>query len=392
MASYQFLTPTKVKLFVEKGYRDDGSRARKTKTVSIKTPNSERAAQKALDDFIEYLAKQKDDGEHLEKITFSVFAQRWMDMYVKQDLALRTAIEYQRTLNRGLLEFFGSMKLDKIKTFHVVKFFTEEKEAGKRGQRGKYICLKSIFSTAVKWGVISKSPMMHVDPKKDQEIKREIKFYNDEQLAELLKALDEKKVSAKLRVIIKLACLVGLREGEIAGLLKRNINFNNNTILIDRQLLWDKDNKRFVMGPVKYKRPRRVNVPIKFMQGELKKYVHDHNKLAKICDDTWYQLSDPSAPEDPLDLLFTSSKGRPHHPIYLSNAWRQWAEKNGLPSLNFHGLRHTYASHLLNTGVNIQYIKEQLGHSNVLITTNTYTHTDMNAKQEQISNAFDAFL
>lgn len=54
------------------------------------------------------------------------------------------------------------MKLSKIKTFHIVNYFKEEKEQGKRNLNGKYMVLKSIFSKAIDWGVIQENPMKGV--------------------------------------------------------------------------------------------------------------------------------------------------------------------------------------------------------------------------------------
>src|SRR5690606_26514247 len=168
------------------------------------------------------------------------------------------------------------MKISKIKTFHIVKFFKEQKEKKKRGLTGKYLVLKSIFSKAVTWEVITDNPMRKVDKPEDRPRYRELEFYDDNQLNKLLKVLD--KVYPKHRIQIKLAALIGLRIAEIAGIRIENINFNDNTILIDKTLQYDKEKKTFFLGPTKTKKPRIVHLPEKFVP-ELKEFVLQQKKL-----------------------------------------------------------------------------------------------------------------
>ena len=66
-------------------------------------------------------------------------------------------------------------------------------------------------------------------------------------------------------------------------------------------------------------------------------------------------------------------------------------EKNILPNITFHDLRHTYATRLFEKGVNPKIVQEILGHSNISITLNTYTHVSEEIKKEvseKINNIF----
>ena len=56
----------------------------------------------------------------------------------------------------------------------------------------------------------------------------------------------------------------------------------------------------------------------------------------------------------------------------------------GVPRINFHGLRHTFATRCIERGVDIKSLSEILGHANVGITLNTYVHSSMDQKRKQI--------
>lgn len=58
----------------------------------------------------------------------------------------------------------------------------------------------------------------------------------------------------------------------------------------------------------------------------------------------------------------------------MSKQWQDIVRQYSLPSITFHGLRHTFASYLLTKGVNIKVIQEQLGHATIQETLNTYSH------------------
>ncbi|WHY75734.1 tyrosine-type recombinase/integrase [Neobacillus sp. WH10] len=382
MASFTELGNDKYKIFVELGYDEKGKRNRRTKTVTAK---SERALKKAITEFEIEVRKEQNPSKD-GNVTFENFVKQWMDVYVKVKLSVKSKSTYESYLNNGVLESLGKLKMTKIKAFHIDVFFKEQMELNQKSLKGKYVMLKSIFSKAVKWEVIKENPMRNVDRPEVPKKNREIQFYDEEQLKLLLTVLD--KVRPKPRIELKLAVLVGLRMTEIAGIRLENINYNDNTILIDKTLQYDKDTKRFFLGPTKTKRSRIVNVPNKFMK-EIKEYANKQKKLKLASGSAWTPMLDDD--KEPVNLLFTKDNGFPTHPDGLTRRWRDIVSRFNLPPLNLHGLRHTYASYALSKGVNFKIIQEQLGHSDIKQTLNTYSHLTKNDK-EKASDAFNAIL
>lgn len=73
-------------------------------------------------------------------------------------------------------------------------------------------------------------------------------------------------------------------------------------------------------------------------------------------------------------LVFTQANGTPIHPDSVTDAFRRTVRRLGLPSIRLHDLRHTWATLALESGVPIKIVSENLGHSTIRITADTYSH------------------
>lgn len=383
MASYTDLGENKYKIFVELGYNDKGKRIRKTKTVTAKSP---RALKKAITDFEIELANSNNSYD-VEKITFKAFVEHWFKMYVDTDLTIKTKDNYKYLAGSHMMSQLGDLKMNKIKTMHIVQYFNQEKIEGRRSLLQKYVCLKSIFSKAVKWDVIAENPMDGVDRPKSSVKKREGKLfcYDEFMLNKMLTALSSEK--KRLQMQVKLACLVGLRRSEITGLRISSLNFTNNTIFIDKTMVWNKYDKTFQFGKTKNKHPRTVYVPEGLMK-ELKEYSKRQKEYKMAYGFQWKGMMHEG---ESVDLLFTTATGGPMFSEYVNIQWGKFLKRHNLPQLNFHGLRHTYASVLVNRNENFKVIQEQLGHENINETIKTYSHLTEERKSQSAS-IFNEFL
>ncbi|GMA57296.1 site-specific integrase [Alicyclobacillus sacchari] len=75
-----------------------------------------------------------------------------------------------------------------------------------------------------------------------------------------------------------------------------------------------------------------------------------------------------------LDLVCCTDKGTPLYHGNFTARWNALIEKAGVPRIRIHDARHTHASLLLQQGINPKVVAERLGHANVSITLDTYTH------------------
>ena len=87
-----------------------------------------------------------------------------------------------------------------------------------------------------------------------------------------------------------------------------------------------------------------------------------------------------------LEFVIRQENGAPIRPDSMSQKWRRFLDENNLPSIRFHDLRHSNATALIQAGVSPKVVQQRLGHSDINITPNTYTHVlpemDMEAAQK----------
>ncbi|MCS5499848.1 site-specific integrase [Lysinibacillus sp. A4] len=389
MASYTVLPPTKkgeprIKVTVEHGYDEDtGERLRYTKTIRMKSM-SDRAIKKAITDFeIEVSNKEDEKLKKVENIKFVDFIDQWMNLYVKAELSFKTRDTYKVSLNNGIIEDLGDYKLSNIKTLHLVECLKRWRERCPSVAKGQYTVLKSIFSKAIEWKLIKDNPMDNIKSPRLEPKKKALEFYDEDQLKHLFRVLEN--VNPKHKIQIKLAAMVGLRLAEVAGLCVESFDFDNNTIYVDKTLQFDIEIRKLKILPPKNKKPRLVNVPSSLMR-ELKLFVDGYLELKNEMGNAWNPIKDDDG--IPLNLIFTKSDGYPSKPAAIDLAWRRIIEKYNLPKLNFHALRHSYASFMVSRNVNFKIIQEQLGHSDIKMTINTYSHLTKRDKNEA-SDHFD---
>ena len=91
------------------------------------------------------------------------------------------------------------------------------------------------------------------------------------------------------------------------------------------------------------------------------------------------------------DFVFTQADGKPLHPDKVSNEFHRIVKENKLPHLTLHGLRHAHATLMLSAGVHPKVVSERLGHSNVSITLDVYSHL-LPGLQEAAAQAVDDTL
>jgi integrase len=81
------------------------------------------------------------------------------------------------------------------------------------------------------------------------------------------------------------------------------------------------------------------------------------------------------------DLVFDHGDGMILHPNVVGAAFRRWMARLGLPRIRFHDLRHTAATPMLANGEHPKIVQERLGHSDISMTLNRYSHVSMDMQR-----------
>ena len=205
-----------------------------------------------------------------------------------------------------------------------------------RSVNRKISTLRTYFKFLIREGVLSESPMLRVVSPKTK--KRLPLFIEEEQIEELLNEVrfDDGFIGDRDKLILELFYVTGIRLSELINIKISDINFNNNIIK--------------VLG--KRRKERLIPISIAFSE-KVKLFIKKYNIKC---------------------YLFTNIDG---NQVYTKLVYRIVNRYIGkISSINKkspHILRHTFATHMLNNGADINAIKELLGHAN-LMATQVYTH------------------
>ncbi|MFJ8267897.1 site-specific integrase [Peribacillus asahii] len=158
---------------------------------------------------------------------------------------------------------------------------------------------------------------------------------------------------------------------ELVGLEWKHVNFEKETILIE-QSLTIKKGKGVQVKSTKTERSRFVSVPPFAMQ-VLKELKHEKNKARLQAAELWASEWDGVE----RDFVFTAPNafGRPTRPDSVTQWWERFFKKNDhLKYINFHGLRHTSVSILIDENTPMKAISERMGHAKIGTSMDIYGH------------------
>lgn len=192
--------------------------------------------------------------------------------------------------------------------------------------------------------------------------RKEANYFQPDVLHQILEALESEPI--KWRTITHLMIVTGARRGEVMGLSWDKIDWESGQITIDANLLYD-PGKGIYISSTKTGNIRYVFLPEETM-ALLKKYRAWYNELRLTMGDMWQGEKNR--------LLFVRDDGRPMNPDSISAWLPRFAKRHNLPRINPHAFRHSAASILIDSGVDLLSVSKQLGHTMTSTTTDIYGH------------------
>ena len=230
--------------------------------------------------------------------------------------------------------------------------------------RAHHALISSILEKAVKWNVIYDNPAKRAEPPKMQ---RKTPPYLDETGArELLTALENEGI--QWQVMIKLLVFFGLRRGELIGLNWSDIDFEKQTITINRTIQYLPE-KGVFESTTKTTSSERTLKAAPYTLQMLRQYQAWQAAERLKAGDRWTDHG----------YLFTRFDGSPVQPGHLSSWFKSFVRKNNLPDIHIHSLRHTSATLLIADGTPLTTVAHRLGHADAGTTTKIYAHAIQSA-------------
>ena len=282
----------------------------------------------------------------------------------------RTTIEKKNSIIKThVTPSIGKKPLTALRKTDLQEWRTEiqAKEIGVTMKNNAYKELRALLNYAVKESLIEKSPLDGIplfrDPYAEKQSEK-IKYYTKDEFSKYIAAAKE-WVDARstddlwahgIYIFFNLAYYTGMRKGEINALKWSDIE-NGNIIRVRRSISQKIKGTQITETPPKNQSSvRRLQMPAPLI------LLLDEHKRIQQKDKNWT--------ED-----YRVCGGPTIVPDTTLDHWnRKFAEAANLHRITIHDFRHSHASLLCNAGINIKEIARRLGHSNVEITWNTYSH------------------
>lgn len=313
------------------------------------------------------LATRKDDAKKLASqieiklaagdlgiaapgITFERFGNDWLNE-INGALKPTSVRFYRSNLRTHILPVIKNQIVEEFNRNHckdIIKAL-REKNVSRAVMKGALRTLSALLSHAVDHGAIRANPALRLGkfvkmvPGTVEHVKP-LTAVQTEQLLAATQALD-----TDLWLLVLTAVRTGLRMGEIIGLQWGDLD-------LDAKALWVRRAVSFgYLGTPKNHQQRRVDLSTKLVEALSKR-----KGISPVAGDDW---------------VFPEAEGRRWDESRLRKRFARIRRRAELGrDLRFHDLRHTYASLLLERGVSIIYVKEQLGHGSIKLTVDTYGH------------------
>lgn len=317
---------------------------------------SEKIIQKISDYEYRYLGKAKSKEAYLKLIepdkekssnifsemTFKTAAEYFLEHHAKKNCTPSTYKTYKTLINAHLIQFFGRKKLTKISNNNIEKFIEIKKEQKLKNKRLRncVTLLGNMFERFKEWNFVEKSPyngITNIQYSREQKIS----VLTDIEQKQILD--ESKKVSHNLYLFILLALNTGLKKAEIIAIKVEDIDLQNNTICINKNL-----SEGVFVIPRGKASIRKIIAP----KDILTKLVENKAQKDFVFYDTSYSA-------------FTLKKA-------LRREFAKVLKALNMPSITMNDLRHTYAYNALQSGMSIEYLHKQLGDYSIQATMDRY--------------------
>lgn len=339
---------------------------------------------KDAETFLTEKLRELDTGILIDtkKIKFGEYLDYWLKEYCKNNLSINTIEGYEQYIERHIKPSLGNIELEKLKPLQLQTFYSEKLENGKLNGKGGlskqtvrtlHRIIHVALTQAVKWQLVARNVADCVEPPKPK--KYEARFLDDEQTNLLI----EKAQNSEIYIPIIIAIYTGMRRGEVLGLSWQNVNLEKKYIKVVQELSCTKQGLK-ILPPKTNKSIRNIAIPdslVKILKNHKAKQME--NKLLLGQE---YQN---------IDMVCTYPNGKLFYPKRFSAKFHELLEKNRLPIVRFHDLRHSHASLLVKLGIQPKVISERLGHSNIGITMDLYSHLYEEADRE-VADVFDKII
>lgn len=308
-----------------------------------------------------------------ERQTLQQFLERWLEEVVKPARRPRTYESYGHAVNRYLIPHLGKRQLMKLNPADVQTMLNTLHSQGlTRTIRYTRAVLVIALNKALKWGYVVRNVAILADAPGVE--RRNIQPLTKEQALALLEAVK----GHRLEALYRLALSLGLRRGEVLGLRWEDVDLAQATLRISGAL--QRQQGKLERTAPKTKASNRLlplpAVLVRALQ------AHRERQNVERQSDNWQEHG----------YVFPSNIGTPMEPRNLNRHFAAVLKRVGLPkTTRLHDLRHSAATLMLLQGVPLRVISKILGHTQIRITADIYTHVLPELERDAADRMDDLF-
>ena len=295
----------------------------------------------------------------------------WLENYEKERVKPRTYSRYQGILVSHIIPALGNTEISELSRRQIQEFLAQKKKDGnvKNGESLSatstnlmLTVLNMAFEYAFDMELIEENPCVRL--KRVPEDSKKVEAFTKDEQRRLEARID---VEEDRRLFgIRLCLYSGLRIGELLGLEWSDIDLERGIITIDKTVYREKDDtgswQLCVDKPKTKSSERSIPLPsyiteqmLEYQKGALSPYVIENKKGERMSIRSYQYI------------------------------FEKLTERAGVRRLNFHALRHTFATRAIECGMDIKTLSEIMGHKNASVTLNRYAHSMMDTKIEMMN-------
>nr|WP_316042932.1 site-specific integrase [Lactiplantibacillus plantarum] len=299
--------------------------------------------------------------------------------FVVKTLKYNTQTNYRNIINNYIKPGIGMYRMKSIGPASIQKFVNDlpTDKLSKHTIEIIVSVLRKGFKMAVfPYQLIKENPANYIvkptnnndDEITQQAARDKLKIINMGQFKQILALVPE---SNPLYLPLIISFNTGLRRGEVSGLTWDNIDFDNKTLTVNKQMIMKK--KEFDVTSPKTKASYRTIAVGNSLLTVLKRF-RTYQKENKVRYGQFYFDS---------PFVCTKQNGKPITPSVIKYYTTKLSQELDFP-FNFHSLRHTHTTMLLENGAKYKEIQQRLGHSRISTTLDIYSHVTNKMKRDTV--------
>lgn len=306
--------------------------------------------------------------------TIAQYLTQWLENQ-QSAIRARSFERYEQLVRLHILPVLGRVSLQKLTPQHVQALYTRKiKEGLSQTTVGMiHTVLHKALGDALRWGLVARNMCDAVSPPRID--RHEIQPLSVEQARKLLAEAQ----GHSLEALFVLALSTGMRRGELLGLKWQDINIATGILQV-RRILTRSHGNRYVEAEPKTEKSRRSIILPTVTVEALKQHQARQEEARKLAGESWQERG----------LVFCTSLGTPLNPSKVLERFKALLRRAGLPSIRFHDLRHSTATILLGMGVHPKLVQELLGHNQISMTMDIYSHALPTMQRDAMNKLDDA--